>query len=90
VCEQETRRENFLSAGVRNSRKFSLRIFLPPQSFGRPMTGSGDCYPTEILFIFVAAEKLVALDGGDDADGAFVARLGALNAAETANAHGAG
>jgi len=42
------------------------------------------------LFFFVAAEKLVALNGGDDADGAFVAGLGALNAAEAADAYGAG
>jgi hypothetical protein len=54
------------------------------------MTGSGDCYPTEILFIIVAAEKLVPLNGSDDADGAFVAGLGALNAAEAANTHRAG
>jgi hypothetical protein len=33
------------------------------------------------LRVFVAAEKFVALDRGDDANGAFVARLGALDAA---------
>jgi hypothetical protein len=33
------------------------------------------------LRVFVAAEKFVALDRGDDANGAFVARFGALDAA---------
>ena len=41
------------------------------------------------LFFFVAAQELVALDGGDYADGTFVARLGALHAAEAAYADGA-
>src|ERR1700745_2128675 len=36
--------------------------------------------------VLVTAQKLVAFDGRDDADGAFVARLGALHAGEAANA----
>jgi hypothetical protein len=36
--------------------------------------------------VFLTAEKFVALDGGDNADGAFVAGLGALHAAEAAHA----
>jgi hypothetical protein len=39
------------------------------------------------LRIFVAAKEFVALDRGDDANGAFVARLGALDAAEAAHAY---
>jgi hypothetical protein len=38
--------------------------------------------------VLVAAEKLVALDGGNHADGALVARLGPLNAAKATHAHG--
>jgi hypothetical protein len=40
------------------------------------------------LFFFVAAQKFVALDGGNYADGAFVARLCALDAAEAAYTNG--
>ena len=40
--------------------------------------------------VFLAAEKFVALDCGDDANGAFVARLGALDAAEAAHAYRTG
>jgi hypothetical protein len=36
--------------------------------------------------VFRAAEKFVALDSGDNADGAFIAGLGALHAAEAAHA----
>jgi hypothetical protein len=39
-----------------------------------------------LLLIFVGAQKFVALDGGDDANGAFVASFGALHAAEAAYA----
>ena len=39
-----------------------------------------------LLRVVLAAEKFVALDRGDYADGAFVARLGALHAAEAAHA----
>ena len=39
------------------------------------------------LRVFVAAKEFVALDRGDDANGAFVARLGALDAAEAAHAY---
>jgi hypothetical protein len=42
----------------------------------------------QLLHFFVAAEEFVPLDRGDDANGAFVARLGPLDAAETAHAHG--
>jgi hypothetical protein len=42
------------------------------------------------LPIFVAAKEFVALDGGNHADGAFFARLGALHAAEAADAYGPG
>jgi hypothetical protein len=42
---------------------------------------------TSGLCVFVAAEKFVALNRGDDANGAFIARLGALNAAEAAHAN---
>ena len=38
--------------------------------------------------VFFAAEKFVPFDRGDNADGAFVARLGPLNAAEAAHANG--
>jgi hypothetical protein len=38
-----------------------------------------------LLRVILTAEKFVALDGGDYADGAFVAGLGALNAAEAAH-----
>jgi hypothetical protein len=38
-----------------------------------------------LLCVFLAAEKFVALDRGDYADGAFVAGFGALHAAEAAH-----
>jgi hypothetical protein len=40
------------------------------------------------LLFFVAAQEFIALDGGNYADGAFIARLGALDAAEAAYADG--
>jgi hypothetical protein len=42
------------------------------------------------LLFFVAAKEFVALDGGNHADGAFIARLGALHAAEAADAYRSG
>jgi hypothetical protein len=39
--------------------------------------------------VFAIAQKLVAFDSGNDADGTFLARLGALDAAEAANFDGA-
>jgi len=38
--------------------------------------------------VLVVAEKLVALDGGNHADGTFVSRLGPLNAAKATHADG--
>ena len=40
------------------------------------------------LFVFVAAKKFVALDGGYYANCAFVARFGALHTAQAADANG--
>jgi hypothetical protein len=45
--------------------------------------------PTKTLLFFFAAQEFVALDGGNYANGAGIARLGALNAAEAAYAYGA-
>jgi hypothetical protein len=45
---------------------------------------------TENLVVVVAAQKLVALDGGNDAHGRFVARFGALNPAEATDANWSG
>jgi len=42
------------------------------------------------LLIFVAAKEFVALNGGNHADCAFFARLGALHAAEAADAYRSG
>jgi len=46
------------------------------------------CSETPLARIFRAAEEFVPLDRGDDANGAFVARLGPLDAAKAAHAHG--
>jgi len=43
-----------------------------------------------LVFFFVAAQKFVALNSGDHANLAFVARLRALNASQAAHAHWAG
>jgi hypothetical protein len=40
----------------------------------------------ELPYVIVTAQKFVALDRGDDANGALGARLGALNTPEAANA----
>jgi len=51
---------------------------------------AGDLAPRNFLLFFVTAKELVALDGGNHADGAFFARLGALHAAEAADAYRSG
>jgi hypothetical protein len=51
---------------------------------------AGDFPSRNSLFIFVAAKEFVALDGGNHADGAFFAWLGALHAAEAAYANRSG
>jgi hypothetical protein len=43
-----------------------------------------------LLEVLGVSQKFVALDGSDDADGAFITRLGALHAPETADANRAG
>src|SRR5713226_1896423 len=43
---------------------------------------AGDFPSWSSLLFFVAAKELVALNGGNHADGAFIAGLGALHAAE--------
>src|SRR5712664_2820139 len=67
---------------------------------GSPLRGRGTpAYPARLrserartwenlLFVFLGAQKFVALDGGDDANGALVARFGALNTSEATNANG--
>jgi hypothetical protein len=44
----------------------------------------------ENLFLLIAAQELVAFDSGDDTNGALIARLRALYAAEAANTHRSG
>jgi hypothetical protein len=45
---------------------------------------------TVLFYVVIAAQKFVSLDGSHDTDGTFVARLGALYAAEAANADRSG
>jgi hypothetical protein len=52
--------------------------------------GAGDLASRNFLLFFVATKKFVALDGGNHADRAFLSRLGALHAAEAADAYGSG
>src|ERR1700674_4862412 len=69
---------------------FSLRIFSRLKNWGGCEPGSeGLGFPKFLLF-FVATKKFVALDGGNHADRAFFARLGALHAAQAADAYGSG
>src|SRR5258708_39888954 len=51
---------------------------------------AADLASRNFLLFFVTAKEFVALDGGNHADGAFFARLGALHAAEAADAYGSG
>jgi len=52
------------------------------------LAGTRSSYSEKTLLrVFVAAEEFVAFDRGDDANGAFVARLGALDATEAAHAY---
>ncbi len=67
---------------------------------GSPLRGRGTpAYPARLrskrarnlgnlLFVFFAAQEFVALDGGDYANRALIARFGALNAPEATNANG--
>src|ERR1700731_5265271 len=65
--------------------------FLPPKKLGGCEPGSGgDLASRNFLLFFVATKEFVALNGGNHADGAFFARLGALHAAEAADAYGSG
>src|SRR5207249_11141806 len=51
---------------------------------------AGDLASRNFLLFFLAAKEFVALDGGNHADGAFFPRLGALHAAEAADAYRSG
>src|SRR5712664_148272 len=55
-----------------------------------PLRENRSCRPCVCAWFFVilGAQKFVALDGGDDANGALVARFGALNASEATNPNG--
>jgi hypothetical protein len=89
-CASKKLVEKLFAAGVRSPGSSACGFFSRRKFSGGRVPGRGIVFPAKNLFIFVAAEKLVALNGGDDADGAFVAGLGALNAAEAAYTHGAG
>jgi hypothetical protein len=57
----------------------------------REPAGTRNCSSEKLLLrVVVAAEKFIPFDGGDDANGAFVARFGPLNAAEATHAHRTG
>jgi hypothetical protein len=51
---------------------------------------AGDFASRSFLLFFVAAKEFVALDGGNHADGALFARLGALHAAKATDAYRSG
>jgi len=101
VSEQETQR-NFLTACKKFVEKdrFKTARYLLRFSQRRKISrgvdlGSGDfpalqdaVTPGAKLLSFVAAQEFVALDGGNYADGAFVTRLRALDAAEAAYTDG--
>ena len=57
----------------------------------REPAGTRNCGGEKLLLrVVFAAEKFIPFDGGDDANGAFVARFGPLNAAEATHAHRTG
>src|SRR5712692_10760870 len=71
--------------------QFGERIFLEAaKKWAAVNQEAGDFPSRNSLLFFVAAKEFVALDGGNDADGAFIARLGALHAAEAAHADRSG
>jgi len=70
--------------------KFSLRIFFRRKRSGGREPGSGGLGSPKLSTFLRHAKELVALDGGNHADGAFFARLGALHAAEAADAYRSG
>src|SRR4029077_2919429 len=83
------------------SRLDAMKFFVAEKKQpGSPLRGRGTpAYPARLrserarnlgnlLFVFVAAQKFVALDRGHYANGALVARFGALNASEATNPDG--
>jgi hypothetical protein len=102
VSEQESRQEFFLlrgqeafqeivlPQGLASVAKFGLRIFAAANPWAGVNQEAGNFPSRNSLLLFVAAKEFVSLDGGNHADGSFVARLGALHAAEAADANGSG
>src|SRR5713226_1225065 len=89
-----TRAENhsriLVAARPRKCCKFGLRIFAAAKDRAAVNQEAGDFPSRKFLLFFVAAKEFVALDGGNHADRAFFARLGALHAAEAADAYRSG
>jgi hypothetical protein len=102
VSEQETRQECFPPLGQealqevlwpqeRESAVSSACGFIAAaKAWAAVNQEAGDLPSRNSLLIFVAAKEFVALDGGNHADGAFFARLGALYATEAPDAYWSG
>src|SRR5713101_5960004 len=69
---------------------FGVRIFCRRKKWAAVNQEAGDFASRNSLLFVVAAKEFVALDGGNNADGAFFASLGALHAAEAAHADRSG
>src|ERR1700676_5060505 len=81
------RNRGFCSDAVA-SKKFARSLVTARSSYCEIQSGTRSSYSDELLpRVVVAAEEFVPLDGGDDADGAFVAGLRPLDAAEAAHAY---
>src|SRR5712692_9989068 len=89
-----TRAENhsriLVAARPRKRCKFSLRIFAAAKDRAAVNQEAGDFPSRSSLLFFVAAKDLVELNGGNHADGAFIAGLGALHAAEATDPYRSG
>jgi hypothetical protein len=102
VSEQETRQECFPPLGQealqevlwpqeRESAVSSACGFIAAaKAWAAVNQEAGDLPSRNSLLIFVAAKEFVALDGGNHADGAFFARLGALYPTEAPDAYWSG
>src|SRR6266700_5717761 len=83
--------QELLFAQGRESAASRPAEFLLPQKIGPAVNREAATSLLEILLLFFfAAKEFVALNGGNHADGAFFAGLGALYAAEAADTYGSG
>src|SRR2546425_7601354 len=90
ATRQKIIQEFLLPQGREGVASPTLRIFCRRNRSGDCEPGSGDFPSRSSLLFFLAAKEFVTLDSGNHADGAFFARLGALHAAEAADAYRSG